>query len=169
MTHSISPRNGVPPDLATAATACRAMAYLNRAVYRPVVRPDVSERPPRVRCLSSTYAAFSCVSIVVGLSGVTFGTCEPSLGPVVFAHMEPTTMRQKILLKQRDLALLGHIGALALVAFGYFSLHHHTRYEVLALHPPSKLDPIAFAWARCNPGAPLPKALKDAPSLLAMS
>ena len=78
-------------------------------------------------------------------------------------------MLQEILYNQRDLALLGHIGALALSALAYRRLHRHTQYEVPALHPPSKLDPIAFAWARCNPGAPFPKALKGAPSPLAMS
>ena len=78
-------------------------------------------------------------------------------------------MRQKILCNQRDLALLGHIGALALSALAYFRHHRHTQYELPALHPPSKRDPIAFAWARCNPGAPFPKALNGAPSPLAMS
>jgi hypothetical protein len=109
------------------------------------------------------------VATVSGSRGVTFGTCQPSLGPVVFAPMEAITMRQKILLDQRDLALLGHIGALVLSACACFSLHRHTQYEVAALPPPSKLDPIAFAWARCNPGAPFPKALKGAPSPLAMT
>jgi hypothetical protein len=78
-------------------------------------------------------------------------------------------MRQKIFCDHRDLALLGHIGALALSALAYRRLHRHTQYEAPALHPPSKLDPIAIAWAGCNPGAPLPKALKGAPSPLAMS
>jgi hypothetical protein len=78
-------------------------------------------------------------------------------------------MLQEILYNQRDLALLGHIGALALSALAYRRLHRHTQYEVPGLHPPSQLDPIAFAWAHCNPGAPFPKALKGAPSPLAMS
>jgi hypothetical protein len=74
-------------------------------------------------------------------------------------------MLQEILYNQRDLALLGHIGALALSALAYRRLHRHTQYEVPGLHPPSQLDPIAFAWAR----APFPKTLKGAPSPLAMS
>jgi hypothetical protein len=78
-------------------------------------------------------------------------------------------MLQEILCNQRDLALLGHIGALALSALAYRRLHRHTHYEVPGLHPPSQLDPIAFAWARCNPDVPFPKALKGAPSALAMS
>ena len=78
-------------------------------------------------------------------------------------------MRQKILCDQRDLTLLGHIGALALSARAYRRLYRHTQYAVPALPPPSTLDPIAFAWARCNAGAPFPKALKGAPSPLAMS
>ena len=77
-------------------------------------------------------------------------------------------MLQEILFNQRDLTLLGHIGALALSALAYRRLQRHTQYEVPGLHP-SQLDPIAFAWARCNPGAPFPKALKGAPSALAMS
>jgi hypothetical protein len=83
--------------------------------------------------------------------------------------MEELTMRQKILREQGDLALLGHIGALALKALGYFSLRRRTRYELPALHPYSQLDPIAFAWSRCNPGTPFPRTLKGAPSPLAMS
>jgi hypothetical protein len=78
-------------------------------------------------------------------------------------------MLQEILCNQRDLALLGHIGALALSALAYRRLHRHTHYEVPGLHPPSQLDPIAFAWARCNPDVPFPKALKGAPSALAIS
>jgi hypothetical protein len=78
-------------------------------------------------------------------------------------------MLQEILCNQRDLALLGHIGALALSALAYRRLRRHTHYEVPGLHPPSQLDPIAFAWARCNPDVPFPKALKGAPSALAMS
>jgi hypothetical protein len=78
-------------------------------------------------------------------------------------------MLQEILCNQRDLALLGHIGALALSTLAYRRLHRHTQHEVPGLRPPSQLDPIAFAWARCNPDAPLPKALKGAPSALAMS
>ena len=38
--------------------------------------------------------------VAAGVSGspeVTFGTCQPSLGPVVFAYMEPLTMRRRIL------------------------------------------------------------------------
>jgi hypothetical protein len=46
MTHSISARNRLADsDLATAATTCRAMAYLNRAVQRLVFRLDVTEQP----------------------------------------------------------------------------------------------------------------------------
>jgi hypothetical protein len=78
-------------------------------------------------------------------------------------------MRQKIFRRQRDLALLGRIGALALSAFAYLSRHRHTQSEVPTLRPPSELDPIAFAWAHCNPRAPLPKALKGASSPLAVS
>ncbi len=50
MTHSIGARNRLPtPDLATAATACRAMAYLNRAVQRLAFRLDATEQPPGAR------------------------------------------------------------------------------------------------------------------------
>jgi len=76
------------------------------------------------------------------------------------------TMLQEILCNQRDLTLLGNIGALALSALAYRRLHRH---EVPGVHPPSQLDPIAFAWAHCNPDAPFPKALKGAPSALAIS
>ena len=78
-------------------------------------------------------------------------------------------MLQEILCNQRDLALLGHIGTLALSELAYRMLHRHTQHEVPGRHPPSQLDPIAFAWARCNPDAPFPKALKSAPSALALS
>jgi len=78
-------------------------------------------------------------------------------------------MQQKILCNQRDLALLGHIGALALGALAYSRHQRRTQYAVPALHPPPKHDPIAFAWARCNPGVPFPQALNGAPSPLAMS
>lgn len=78
-------------------------------------------------------------------------------------------MLQEILCNQRDLALLGHIGVLALSAIAYRRLQRHTQYQAPGLYPPSQLDPIAFAWARCNPGAPFPKALKGAPSALGMS
>lgn len=77
-------------------------------------------------------------------------------------------MLQQILCNQRELALLGHIGAVALSALAYRRLRRHTQYEAPGLHPPSQLDPIAFAWARCNPGALFPQALKGAPSALAM-
>jgi len=69
---------------------------------------------------------------------------------------------------QRDLVFLGHIGALALSALTHFSRQHRAQYEV-PLRRPATLDPIAFAWARCNPGVKLPKALKGTPSALAMS
>lgn len=78
-------------------------------------------------------------------------------------------MLEEISYHQRDLALLGHIGTLALSALAYRMLHRHRQYEVPGLRPPSQLDPIALAWARCNPDAPFPKALKGAPSALAMS
>jgi len=77
-------------------------------------------------------------------------------------------MRRKMLLNQRDLALLGNIGALALSAFAYFSLHYQRQHELPGLPPPSKLDPVAFAWERCNPRAAFPRTLKGAPSQLAM-
>src|SRR5262249_10346658 len=109
------------------------------------------------------------IETVSGSGGVTFGTCQPSPGPVVFAHMEGITMRQKISCNQRDLALLGHIGALALSALACFRHHSHTQYELPARHRPSRHDPIALAWARCNPGVPFPKALNGVPSPLAMS
>ena len=78
-------------------------------------------------------------------------------------------MLEEILCNQRDLASLGHIGAMALSAFAYRKLQRRVRDEVPALPPRSKFDPIAFAWARCNPGTPFPKALKGGPSWLAVS
>jgi len=50
--------------------------------------------------------------------------------PVVFAHMKPPTIRQELLRARRSLVLLGLSGALAIGAFAYTDLQHHTSLEV---------------------------------------
>ena len=61
---------------------------------------------------------------------MTFGTCQPRPGPVVFADMKTPTTRRRLLRARRYLVLLGLAGALGLEALVYFDLHHHTSLEM---------------------------------------
>jgi hypothetical protein len=64
---------------------------------------------------------------------MTFGTCQPVPGPVVFAHMKTPTTRQQLLRARRYLVLLGLAGALGLEALVYFN-----RYFNAPLPPPRR-------------------------------
>ncbi len=61
---------------------------------------------------------------------MTFGTCQPTPGPLVFALMKTPTTGQQLLRARRYLVLLGLASVLGLEAFVYFDLHHRSSLEM---------------------------------------